>query len=239
MVANMGTSQVTLASLISQVNAGHESEPVLDRLEMAVSLADHVDEIAENLIGYFVDESRRSGESWSAIGGRLGVSRQAAQKRFIVADGESDHFWDRTSRGFRSIIDLAESAAKIRNQSFLGTEHVLLALSDRHRDPAMAILSSIGIEPKVMRGAVDGRIGAPAKAPGSVDAPLTAKMLRALQLAKREAMRMDSEEITTVHLMLALLSMQEGMAFEILTNLGASYDNFLEASLVASERSAP
>jgi hypothetical protein len=232
----MTNASATLESLIEQVNANNESVPVLDRLERAVELADRLGELSENLVGYFVDESRRAGESWAEIGERLGVSRQAAQKRFIVADGESDRFWDRTSKGFKSVIDLAEAAAQARNQGFLGTEHVLLAMSDRPRDPATAVLTSIGIDPKVLRGAVDGRIGSPADLPGSAEAPFTAKMLRALQLAKREAMRMESEEIDTVHLALALLAMEEGMAFEILSNLGATYDGVLEAVLIASHR---
>jgi hypothetical protein len=232
----MPTTSPTLETLIVQINTEHRTDPVLDRLERAVELADRLGELSENLVGYFVDESRRAGESWSEIGSRLGVSRQAAQKRFIVADGESDRFWDRTSKGFKAVIDLAEAAARDRNQGFLGTEHVLLALSDRPRDPATAILASIGVEPKLLRGAVVGRIGPLADIPGSTDAPLTAKLLRVLQLAKREAMRMESDEIDTVHLALALLAINEGIAFEILSNLGVTYDGVLEAALIASDR---
>jgi Clp amino terminal domain, pathogenicity island component len=236
MVAAMAPALLTLESLIDQVNGDRGSDPVLDRLERAVELAERLGELSENLVGYFVDESRRAGMSWSEIGGHLGVSRQAAQKRFVTADGESDRFWDRTSQGFKSVIDGAEAAAQARNQGFLGTEHVLLALSERPRDPATAVLVSVGIDPKVLRGAVDGRIGAPLEVRADVGTPLTAKMLRALQLAKREALRMESEEIATVHLILALLAMREGMAFEILGNLGATYDGVLEAILIGSHR---
>jgi len=232
----MTTASPTLESLIDKVNADHRADPVLDRLEGAVGLADRLGELSENLVGHFVDESRRAGASWAEIGGRLGVSRQAAQKRFIVADGETDRFWDRTSKGFKSVIGLAEAAARARNQGFLGTEHVLLAFSDRPRDPATAVFASIGIDPKALCGAVDGRIGSPTGVHGTGDTPLTAKMLRALQLAKREAMRLDSQEIDTVHLALALLALKEGMAFEILSNLGATYDRTLEAVLIAAQR---
>lgn len=226
----------TLESLINQVDANHGTDPVLDRLERAVELADRLGELSENLVGHFVDESRRAGESWSEIGGRLGVSRQAAQKRFVVADGESDRFWDRTSKGFRTLIELAEAAAQAHHDGFLGTEHVLLALCDRPRDPAAAILASVGVEPKALRGAVVGRIGQSGEAPDGAETPLTAKMLRVLQLSKREALRMQSEEIGTVHLLLALLAINEGMAFEILTNLGVTYNDVLDACTIALER---
>ena len=235
-VAIMTTETLTLESLVGRVNDAHGSDPVLDRLEVAIELSSRLGDLAENLVGHFVDESRRAGESWSEIGNRLGVSRQAVQKRFIVADGTSDRFWDRTSASFRAVIKEAGAAAGARGQNFLGTEHALRALSDRPRDPAMAILSSLGIDPRVLRGAVDGRIGAPTSVPGDEIPPLTAKMLRTLQLAKREAVRMNSDQIHTVHRVLALLAMEEGMAFEILSNLGATYGSLVEAVLIASQR---
>ena len=232
----MTTSPLTLESLIQLVMTHDELDQVLDRLERAVTLADRLGELAENLVGHFVDESRRSGASWAEIGGRLGVTRQAVQKRFVVADAGSARFWDRTSKQFSATIKLAEFAARARHQTFLGTEHVLLALCEQPRDPATAILASVGIDSRVLRGAVNGRIGSPTDVPGTSDVPLTAKMLRALQLAKREALKMDTERIETVHLLLALLALKEGMANEILLNLGATYENVLEAVHVSSQR---
>lgn len=75
------TSTPTLESLIVDVRTGFETAPALDRLTIAVGLAGHLDELGENLVGYFVDEARREGASWADIGARLGVSRQAVQKR--------------------------------------------------------------------------------------------------------------------------------------------------------------
>ena len=225
-----------LRKLIDEVNRDCESVKAIDCLEVAVGVSVRLVELSENLVGYFVDESRRAGESWSEIGGRLGVSRQATQKRFVVADSDSERFWDRTSNGFSALIELAESAAKARQQSFVGTEHVLLAMCERPRDPATAVLASLGINSRELRGAVDGRIGSPVGQPGDDDTPFTAKMLRALQLAKREALLMGSNDIETVHLALGLLAMNEGIAFEILSKLGATYETVRDAILVASRR---
>jgi hypothetical protein len=60
----------------------------LDRLADAVMAAGELDEQTDALIGYFVDQARASGASWSQIGAAIGVSKQAAQKRFVVREDE-------------------------------------------------------------------------------------------------------------------------------------------------------
>src|SRR3954453_7036740 len=70
-----------LDDLIGAVSSAHEAP--LDRLTNAVVLAERLGEVADSLIGNFVDEARRSGASWSDIGRSLGVTKQAAQQRFV------------------------------------------------------------------------------------------------------------------------------------------------------------
>src|SRR3978361_1109957 len=55
----------------------------LEQLSDAVLVADHLGEVADHLIGHFVDRARRSGASWTEIGRSMGVTKQAAQKRFV------------------------------------------------------------------------------------------------------------------------------------------------------------
>src|SRR5690242_17806450 len=66
------------------------SPEVLEQLSTAMIAADHLGELADHLIGHFVDQARRSGASWTDIGRSMGVSKQAAQKRFVPKGGESD-----------------------------------------------------------------------------------------------------------------------------------------------------
>ena len=74
---------ITLDALINEVRDGFDAFPPLDRLTRAVDLAGRVCELGERLIGFYVDDARRAGATWSEIGERLGVSRQAVQKRYI------------------------------------------------------------------------------------------------------------------------------------------------------------
>src|SRR5215210_7373790 len=79
---------VRLDDLISAITKIHD-EP-LDQLTDAVLAADHLGEVADHLIGHFVDQARRSGASWTEIGRSMGVTKQAARKRFIPKSGEMD-----------------------------------------------------------------------------------------------------------------------------------------------------
>ena len=72
---------VRLDDLIDAIKKVHTD--VLEQLSDAVLAADHLGELADHLIGHFVDQARRSGASWTDIGKSMGVSKQAAQKRFV------------------------------------------------------------------------------------------------------------------------------------------------------------
>src|SRR3954453_22881305 len=75
------TPTVRLADLIEGIKKVHTD--ALDQLSDAVLAADHLGEVADHLIGHFVDQARRSGASWTDIGRSMGVTKQAAQKRFV------------------------------------------------------------------------------------------------------------------------------------------------------------
>src|SRR5215475_4315941 len=78
------TGQVRLDDLIEAIKKAH-ADP-LEQLTDAVIVADHLGDVADHLIGHFVDQARRSGASWTDIGKSMGVTKQAAQKRFTPKD---------------------------------------------------------------------------------------------------------------------------------------------------------
>lgn len=79
---------VRLDELIDAIKKVHPD--ALDQLSDAVIAADHLGDIADHLIGHFVDQARRSGASWTDIGRSMGVTRQAAQKRFVPKDPDAE-----------------------------------------------------------------------------------------------------------------------------------------------------
>src|SRR5881392_424808 len=81
------THSIRLDDLIEAIQNTHSA--VLDQLSDAVLAAERLGDVADHLIGHFVDQARRSGASWTEIGRSMGVTKQAAQKRF-VAKGDND-----------------------------------------------------------------------------------------------------------------------------------------------------
>ncbi len=75
------SNPVRLDDLIEAIKKVHSD--ALEQLTDAVLAAEHLDEVADHLIGHFVDQARRSGASWTDIGRSMGVTKQAAQKRFV------------------------------------------------------------------------------------------------------------------------------------------------------------
>lgn len=82
----MADDKDSLNSLILRVAGDHAVEDPLDRLELACSTARELDEVADQLVTYFVNEARDAGLSWTQIGERMGVTKQAARKRFVPRD---------------------------------------------------------------------------------------------------------------------------------------------------------
>ena len=77
-------ASIRLDDLIAAIRKVHDDE--LEQLTTAVVAADHLDELADHLIGHFVDQARRSGASWTEIGrsdGRL----QAGGPQAFPAEG--------------------------------------------------------------------------------------------------------------------------------------------------------
>src|SRR6188768_2225688 len=75
------TDSVSLDTLIRAIKSVHTD--ALEQLTDAMLTAEHLGEVADHLIGHFVDQARRSGASWTDIGKAMGVTKQAAQKRFV------------------------------------------------------------------------------------------------------------------------------------------------------------
>src|ERR671930_639561 len=84
----MTQSPVRLDDLIEHVRSRHPDGGALEHLSEAVLLSEHLDDLADHLIGHFVDQARKTGASWTEIGESMGVSKQAAQKRFVPKRSE-------------------------------------------------------------------------------------------------------------------------------------------------------
>src|SRR5512147_3108335 len=126
------TSSVRLDDLIAAIKKVH-SEP-LDQLQDAVIAADHLGEVADHLIGHFVDQARRSGASWTDIGRSMGVTKQAAQKRLVPKDPgipidlDPGQGFGRFTPRARNVVVAAQNEAHRAGNEQITTDHLVLGL---------------------------------------------------------------------------------------------------------------
>ncbi len=236
MTAEPITNSIRLDDLIEAIKKTHSA--ALDQLTDAVLAADHLGDVADHLIGHFVDQARRSGASWTEIGRSMGVTKQAAQKRF-VAKGEapldaSQGFSRFTDRA-RKVVVTAQEQARATSNSQISVAHLVLGLV---ADP-----TALGARTIVAQGvSLDTvRQTATATLPTAADSvpaliPFDAHAKKALELTFREALRMNHNHVDTEHILLALLELEDGTG--ILAGLGVDKAT-AEASITAALAASP
>ena len=233
------TSSIRLDDLIEAIKKTHSA--ALDQLTDAVLAADHLGDVADHLIGHFVDQARRSGASWTEIGRSMGVTKQAAQKRF-VAKGETPTLdagqgFSRFTARARKVVVTAQVEARATGNSQIGVAHLVLGLvADPTALGARAIVAQ-GVSLDVVRQTATATLPAAAD---SVPAliPFDAQAKKALELTFREALRMNDNQVGTEHILLALLELEDGTG--VLAGLGvdkATAEAFIATTPAANAES--
>jgi hypothetical protein len=195
---------VRLDDLINAIKTVHD-EP-LDQLEDAVLTAEALGEIADHLIGHFVDQSRRSGASWTEIGKCMGVTKQAAQKRFVPRAETSplnpnDGFSRFTPRA-RNVVVESQNTAHAAGNDEITPDHLLLALFGDPASLAARLLAGHGIDAQAVARTVTLP---PRVAELPALTPFNGPAKKVLELTVREALRLGHNYIGTEHILLALL----------------------------------
>ncbi|MEW2410596.1 Clp protease N-terminal domain-containing protein [Streptomyces griseoviridis] len=205
-----GTSPVRLDDLIEAIKKVH-AEP-LDQLEDAVIAADHLDEVADHLIGHFVDQARRSGASWTDIGRSMGVTRQAAQKRFVPkesADLDPSQGFSRYTPRARNVVAAAHNAAKAAGNTEVQPVHLVLGLESEPEALAAHAVAARGVTLDALREAATAALPAAADTVPEL-VPYGSDAKKVLELTFREALRLGHNYIGTEHILLALLEFEHG-----------------------------
>jgi hypothetical protein len=209
-----------LRELIATVRADAASDDALDQLATASTTVAELEEVADAALAYFVDRCRFSGRSWSEISRALGVTKQAAHKRFSFASPALERFTPRA----RALLPGAEAEARRLGHNYLGTEHILLAL---FADPA-SLAARILDEAEIARSTIDQHVLniTPRGSAADEAPPFTPLATACIDKAGAEARRLGHNYVGTEHVLLALFAEPEGLAAKILTQLGVTYDNF-------------
>jgi Clp amino terminal domain, pathogenicity island component len=216
----MPEQPATLDNLISYVRALHPDGDALTRLADAVALASNIEDNADALVGFFVDQARSHGASWSQIGASMGVSKQAAQKRFVsrledlVPGGRQKMFTRFTPRA-RGAVGAAAQAARVAGSAEVEAVHLLVG----------SLCFPEGLAAKAVRRLevnherIVQALGVPVPAAAGDTDPSTLRRLafsgpakEALRAALQAALRLGHNYIGTEHLLLGTLAADDETA---------------------------
>jgi len=232
------TNPVRLDDLIEAIKKVHSD--ALEQLSDAVIAADHLGEVADHLIGHFVDQARRSGASWTDIGRSMGVTKQAAQKRFVpkgpseASDLDPSQGFGRFTARAKNVVMASQNEARAAGNAEIRPEHLVLGLlSEPAAIAALAIVAQDVPLETVRQAATAALPAAAGRLPDLI--PYDPQARKALELTFREALRLGHNYIGTEHLLLALLELEDGTG--VLTDLGID-KAAAEASITAAVAAA-
>jgi hypothetical protein len=225
---------VRLDDLITVIKQVHE-EP-LEQLTDAVLAAETLGEVADHLIGHFVDQARKSGASWTEIGKCMGVTKQAAQKRFVPkapndsAALDPEAGFGRFTPRARNVIVVAQNKAGEARNNEITPDHLVLGLFADPDGLAPKLLAGQGIDAEKVTKAVT-------LPPGVDDMPVlipfNGQAKKALELTFRQALRLGHNYVGTEHILLALYEVEDDGG--TLHRLGVDRDRFERELIEALE----
>ena len=225
----------TLNELIQHVEAVRPDADPIIRLRIAVAASGDLTDLADHLVGHFVDAARAAGASWAQIGEGLGVSKQAVQQRFVprepgsVADfdqsftlAEKNRFRRYTDRA-KHCVHSAEDVARASANNEVTSIHLLIGLFAEPDGLAVRAMDALGVAHGNVQLAAVASLS-PAGVPTDGPIVFKAEGKKILDLAVREALRFGHNYVGTEHLLLALLADEQSAASGVLVGCGLTYD---------------
>ncbi len=131
-----------------------------------------------------------------------------------------DRFTDRA----RKVMALARKEAQRFNHDFIGTEHVLLGLIQEGSGVAANVLKNLDIQPNKIRGEIEKHVQTGPAMVSMGQLPFTPRAKKVLELSQEEANELGHNYIGTEHLLLGLIREQDGVAAQVLMDLGVKLD---------------
>jgi len=217
--------EVNARALIDVVQERASSDDPLVVLETAILVAGETSGAADDLIEHYVGAARAANVSWTLIGERLGVSKQAARQKFAHRLEVSDVVGDAADAmvmapRLSACLQAAQAAADA-DDSVPGTQHLLLGLL--HVGGAANILDRLGVTRDKVREA-NTRLFEPAmiadndgherRVVGDGEAE------QAVTAARRLAARRGQSQFRTEHLLFCLALDPGSSARRVLNDLG-------------------
>ncbi|MCE9614039.1 MAG: ATP-dependent Clp protease ATP-binding subunit [Lentisphaerae bacterium] len=122
------------------------------------------------------------------------------------------------------VVKLAQKEADGFNHPYVGTEHLLLGLIALGEGVAVNVLERMGVSLEKVRLEVERAVGQGPETKTVGNIPFTPRSKKVLQLAMAEAQALNHTYVGTEHILLGLLHEGEGVAAQVLRNLGVDLE---------------
>ena len=138
-----------------------------------------------------------------------------------------ERFTDRA----RKVMQLANQEAQRFNHEYIGTEHVLLGLVKEGSGVAANVLKNLDVDLRRIRNEVEKIVQSGPDMVTMGKLPQTPRAKKVIEYAMEEARNLNHNYVGTEHLLLGLLREQEGVAAQVLMNLGLKLEDVREEVL--------
>lgn len=132
--------------------------------------------------------------------------------------------FDKFTNRAKQVIKLAKKEAQRMNHNYLGTEHILLGLLKLGQGVAVNVLRNLNVDFDAVRAEVEKLVGFGPEIQVYGDPALTGKVKKVFEHANDEAAQLGHNYVGTEHLLLSLLRQPDGVASQVLQNLGVDLD---------------
>jgi len=128
--------------------------------------------------------------------------------------------FDKFTNRAKQVIKLAKKESQRLNHNYLGTEHVLLGLFKLGQGIAVNILRNMNLNYDVIKSEIEKIVGFGPEMQVYSDPALTGKVKKVFEFANEEASILNHNYVGTEHLLLAILRQTDGVAAQVLENMG-------------------
>lgn len=141
--------------------------------------------------------------------------------------------YERFTDRLRRVMQLANAEAVKLNHEYIGVEHITLGMIKEGSSVAVNVLKNLDVDLQKLRREVEKQLTTGPQLVTNESMPLTPRAQRVVAIAEQEAeraaqRRASTVEVSSEHMLLALLAEKEGVAFTALEAVGLSYDRAYE-----------
>src|SRR5262249_37474717 len=163
---------------------------------------------------------------------RLAVHAPRDAARFERTHHRSRAMYERFTDRARKVMQLANQEAQRFNHEYIGTEHVLLGLIKEGSGVAANVLKNLDVDLRKIRLEVEKLVQSGPDMVTMGKLPQTPRAKKVIEYSMEEARHLNHNYVGTEHILLGLLREQEGVAAQVLMNLGLKLEEVREEVLI-------